>query len=41
MRSQVIIVDINKEICRIAKYKQYDNNNLLRVMVEEDNKKVD
>ena len=41
MRSQVIIVDINKEICRVAKYKQYDNNNLLRIMVEEDYKKVD
>ena len=36
MRNQIIIVDINKEICRVAKYKQYDNNNIIRVMVDED-----
>jgi hypothetical protein len=41
MRNQTIIVDINKEICKILKYKQYDNNNLLQIIVEENCKKVD
>ena len=40
MRNQTIVVDINKEICKILKYKQYDNNNLLQIIVEENYKKV-
>ena len=40
MRNQTIVVDINKEICKILKYKQYDNNNLLQVIVEENYKKI-
>lgn len=40
MRNQTIVVDINKEICRILRYKQYDNNNLLQIIVEKDNERV-
>ena len=40
MRNQTIVVDINKEICKILKYKQYDNNNLLQIIVEENYKKI-
>ena len=40
MRNQTIVVDINKEICKILRYKQYDNNNLLQIIVEENYKKV-
>lgn len=36
MRTQAITVDINKQTCKIAKYKQYDNNNLLRIIVVKD-----
>ena len=40
MRNQTILVDINKEICKILKYKQYDNNNILQIIVEENYKKI-
>ena len=40
MRNQTIIVDINKEVCKILRYKQYDNNNLLQIIVEENYKKI-
>ena len=40
MRNQTILVDINKETCKILKYKQYDNNNILQIIVEENYKKI-
>ena len=40
MRNQILVVDINKETCKVLKYKQYDNNNLLQIIVEKDDERV-
>ena len=40
MRNQTLVVDINKETCKVLKYKQYDNNNLLQIIVEKDDERV-
>lgn len=40
MRNHTLVVDINKETRKVLKYKQYDNNNLLRIIVEKDDERV-
>lgn len=40
MRNHTLVVDINKETCEVLKYKQYDNNNLLQIIVEKDDERV-
>ena len=40
MRNQILVVDINKETSKVLKYKQYDNNNLLQIIVEKDDERV-
>ena len=41
MRDRIIVLDINKDIFKALKYKQYDNNNTLRIIVKDNEKDVD
>ena len=41
MRDRIIVLDINKDIYKVLKYKQYDNNNSLRIIVKDDEEDVD
>lgn len=40
MRDQTVIIDINKEVYEVLRFKQYDNNNVLRILVRENYKKI-
>ena len=41
MRDRIIVLDINKDIYKALKYKQYDNNNSLRIIVKDNDEDVD
>ena len=41
MRDRIIVLDINKDIYKALKYKQYDNNNSLKIIVKENDENVD
>ena len=41
MRTRVIEVDIDSPSLRILRYKQYDHNNLLKVIIKKDEEKMD
>ena len=41
MRDRIIVLDINKDIHKALKYKQYDNNNSLRIIVKDNDEDVD